>query len=381
MVAQMPFRFACALALGVLAHAQKQTIVSNEPLVVVKDGKYGYIDHAGKVLIKPQFLWAAGFEDGLADVYVCDRVVSIDRAGKLQPLRIAKKGELVGWRKGSKVGFVDSSGKSKIQPIFDDALPFSEGLAAVQVGDKWGFVDPNGRIVIAPRFDNAFYFYEGVASVNIASGDFLIDRKGKVITAKFGKFEPALNIAEGRVPMSRGDHFGFLDFRGQEVIAPIYDAIREFSGGLARASKDGKWGYIDRYGKVVIPIQLDQAGSFYAGNLAPARIGKRTGFIDRSGKFKILLAYQFTSGFLYGDVASFTTEDDRWGYVSESGKVIWGPEAEGPDHWPLLGWSDEDKIKSCKGFPESIRNLVRRSSTDRIGYAHAFDAEPRLPHG
>ena len=167
--------------------------------------------------------------------------------------------------------------------------------------------------------------------------------------------------------MSQGDHLGFMDLRGREVVPPIYDeASAEFSGGLANVSKDGKWGYIDRNGKVVTPFQFEEAGSFHEGALAPAGIGKQTGFIDRSGHFKILLPYRYSVGFNYGDVASFTTDDDRWGYVNDSGKVIWSPEANGPFHWPLIGWSDEDKTKSCEGFPDSTRNLV--ASFPQIGH-------------
>lgn len=352
----MTFRLSsAALALGVLAHGQQMKVVPHEPLIVVKDGRYGYIDHAGNILITPQFLWGAEFSDGLADLYICGRVASVDRTGKLQPYRIARKGELVLWRKGSRVGFVDASGKFKIQPTFDEALPFSDGLAAVRVGDKWGFIDPSGRFVIAPRFDAAYYFFEGRAHVETASGAALIDRKGELVTTAFYPFQ---NITEGRIPMSQGDHVGFMDLRGREVVPPIYDDAREFSGGLASVSKDGKWGYIDRNGKVVIPFQFDEAGAFYNGRLAPARIGKQTGYIDRSGHFKLLLPYPYSAAFLYGNVASFTIEDDLHGYVNESGKVIWGPQAGGPDHRPLLGWSDEEEIESCEGFSEPIRKLV-----------------------
>jgi WG containing repeat len=37
----------------------------------MQDGKYGYIDHAGKVVIRPQFIWAEDFWGGLGTVYVC----------------------------------------------------------------------------------------------------------------------------------------------------------------------------------------------------------------------------------------------------------------------------------------------------------------------
>ena len=35
-----------------------------------------------------------------------------------------------------------------IQPQFDEATDFSEGLAAVKIGGKWGFVDKSGKFVI-----------------------------------------------------------------------------------------------------------------------------------------------------------------------------------------------------------------------------------------
>ena len=34
-----------------------------------------------------------------------------------------------------------------IQPQFDEAYEFSEGLAAVLVGDTWGYVDKTGALV------------------------------------------------------------------------------------------------------------------------------------------------------------------------------------------------------------------------------------------
>src|SRR6266481_1445260 len=104
----------------------------NEPLVVVQNGKYGYINHEGKVVIRPQFIWAEDFWQGLGTVYVCGRYVSVDSSGALHPLRIAVEGHLVIKRKGEKLGFVDASGRFRIAPSFDDALPFSQGLAAVR---------------------------------------------------------------------------------------------------------------------------------------------------------------------------------------------------------------------------------------------------------
>lgn len=86
-----------------------------------------------------------------------------------------------------KYGYIDKTGKIVINPQFDDgAGSFSEGLASVEIGDKWGFIDKTGKYVINPRFFYACSFSEGLAWVKI--GDWktgyktgYIDKTGKYI--------------------------------------------------------------------------------------------------------------------------------------------------------------------------------------------------------
>src|SRR5215469_6567101 len=54
-----------------------------------------------------------------------------------------------------------ASGHFKINPVFDDALPVSHGLAAIKVGEKWGFLYTNGHQVILPKYTAAYYFRIG----------------------------------------------------------------------------------------------------------------------------------------------------------------------------------------------------------------------------
>ena len=57
-----------------------------------------------------------------------------------------------------KWGYIDRTGKIVIPPLFDGTGGFSEGLANVKIGDKWGFIDKTGRYVIKPQFDGAGIF-------------------------------------------------------------------------------------------------------------------------------------------------------------------------------------------------------------------------------
>ena len=56
-----------------------------------------------------------------------------------------------------------------INPQFDSAFPFSDGLARVRIGDartgKYGFIDKTGFLVINPQFHLAWSFSDGLAHV------------------------------------------------------------------------------------------------------------------------------------------------------------------------------------------------------------------------
>ena len=60
--------------------------------------------------------------------------------------------ELIPVKKDSKWGFININGTITIEPRFDYALGFSEGLAGVQINNKWGYIDSTGQILIEPFF-------------------------------------------------------------------------------------------------------------------------------------------------------------------------------------------------------------------------------------
>jgi len=83
--------------------------------------------------------------------------------------------------KNGKWGYIDRTGKVIIRPQFEDAYYFSEGLAAVKLGDKLGYIDKTGRFVIKPQFNHAWDFSEGLARVTIGGKDGYINKTGKYI--------------------------------------------------------------------------------------------------------------------------------------------------------------------------------------------------------
>jgi tetratricopeptide (TPR) repeat protein len=77
-------------------------------------------------------------------------------------------------RSNGKWGFIDNYGSVVIDFTFDDALSFGQHLAAVRVGDLWGYINREGNIVIEPLFLEAKSFQNGSAPVLTERGwDFI----------------------------------------------------------------------------------------------------------------------------------------------------------------------------------------------------------------
>ena len=82
-----------------------------------------------------------------------------------------------GWFSPSKTATpASTSANIVINPQFDWADSFSEGLAAVSIGDKFGYIDNTGHIIINPQFDGIGSFSDGLAMVRFGGKEGYIAR-------------------------------------------------------------------------------------------------------------------------------------------------------------------------------------------------------------
>jgi hypothetical protein len=68
-----------------------------------------------------------------------------------------------------------------INPRFEGAFSFREGLAPTKLDGKWGYINKAGTFVIEPRFDGAYPFSEGLAMVKVGRAVGYIDKTGRYI--------------------------------------------------------------------------------------------------------------------------------------------------------------------------------------------------------
>ena len=63
------------------------------------------------------------------------------------------------------------------------------------------------------------------------------------------KYDFAGNFSEGLAVVEFDGKYGYIDKTGKEIIPPKYDYTQPFNNGVAIALKDGKIYLIDKYGK------------------------------------------------------------------------------------------------------------------------------------
>jgi hypothetical protein len=244
------------------------------------DGKWGFIDRTGITVLGP-FRGASLFSGGVATVLDADGSSrTIDKNGAPVPdvevqelggtrlrvyndtlsegLAVAYTVESVPGIPAGLAGYVDESGTLVIEPRFDRAGGFSEGLAVAGVGDnddlmQYGFIDHTGTWVIQPQYWDAGSFSEGLARVVARKAD--------------------------------GVKVGFIDKTGAWLIQDLDDA-RPFHEGLALAWRNGTCGHIDKNGETVISIPYTVEGWDFSGGVA--RVGGgfegAPSYIDKNGK-------------------------------------------------------------------------------------------------
>ena len=334
--------------------------------VIAEDGKYGYIDPDGKVMIKPQWQYAGRFSEGLA-------IVCTTPNGK-NPSMLNLGDRTVSFEFGNKTsyGVIDSTGTYIVTPRnnFEIWRSYQNGIAVVRITGKNHFLDKKGKLIghYDKQYDQAYkdfiypqqagsghlkgycngygqtvipHMFTGVenfsgdrAVVLIYNRYGYINRKGAIVIEPM--FDRANDFSEGyavvKVVENSGNTqrelYGVIDTLGNFIIEPKWDFISKYSEGLfcvgIKGGKEGvRYGYVDASGKTIIPIEYESAEVFSEG-LAGAKKDGEMGYINMKGEWVIKPKYKYAGRFMDG-TALIVLDNGKEGYIDKEGKYIWEP--------------------------------------------------------
>lgn len=138
---------------------------------------YGYIDSSGKEILPTVFEFIGKRHDkysvimsnGVWELFNVDnhnrtRIPKASYVGPLQNglFKINIGGDYLeqGKVEGGSWGYINQNGEVVIEPIYEYAYNFSEGLAAVKQNGKYGFIDKDGNTIVPFEFDEVESSFE-----------------------------------------------------------------------------------------------------------------------------------------------------------------------------------------------------------------------------
>lgn len=221
-------------------------------------------------------------------------------------------------------GYKNADGSWRIMPKFQRAGEFqgtTRQWAPVKMDGRWGVVDIDGNMICRNLFEER--------SVAEMAG-----HEWEVQTEPGKWVYPARNQADGR--------WGYVDYYGRWKYQPVYERANVHHGkdpkSYASVRKDGRWGCIDGRGVLVInniflsAEEAEEAGQQWAigrnyNSWRRATTNPKTGlwgFVDYLGRWAVQPNYQDQRPFGENNNYPYTQvkQDDRWANIDRNGIVI-----------------------------------------------------------
>jgi len=342
------------------------------------DGKFGMVNRKGDVIIPVKY-------DRIRDISE-EKIIGLGNDEGYGYANI--KGEIIvpliydmswtfyggygGVKLDEKYGFVDSTGKVVIPVEHEDFEPFfRSGRASVMKDGKWGSVDIENNLVMPYKYDKVEWDYEEqLAVVYLDSLCGLCDGSGKEIFAPM--YDKISNFNEGMAIVTIGDKQGIINAKGKVVYKPWRYKIYSYVNGYAilegelesRGKKIKTYDFIDKKGKQINEMRLDDAWSFQENGLACVQYRGGFGFINTSGKMVIEAIYDKQAFFKNGKAK--VVKEGVEGTIDEEGKFT--EKTEGLEYTEI--YEESEGLRGVK--------LTRKNGHIEQDYYGFIDADDKL---
>lgn len=265
---------------------------------VEREGKWGFVDTYGTRYVSLQFAEVGPFSGGLAPVVDAEgNAYYIDNQGNKKKVilnvdNIQKLGlienNVFALYNGKTWGFYDGDG-NHLFGDYQETSNIGNGVAAVKTGSGWQLVDYDGKDLTGNTYKSVWMDEKLIVHrndrifVEVDGGYQMIDTAGKVHSKHTYEAVQLFNDTTYAAVKMDGK-WGFVDKNGEIILEPQYEDARSFSNGYAAVKVDGLWGYIKADGQMVIPCTFVDAKDFTASG---------TAFVMVEDEWELLKLYKY----------------------------------------------------------------------------------------
>jgi len=286
-----------------------------------------------------------------------------------------------------------SNGELAFEKYFDGANGFSKnGLARVKTNQKFnddttrefipsknGYINLKGEMVIPQIYDWASDFLDNDLAIvtNFPPQSGLINSKGETLIPMI--YNDMFSVGNDLFAVQIKNKWGFIDKNGKIVIPVkfqnVYNSLfTEFgvnafkASNLASVQIKKKWGFIDKKGKLIITAIFDEAHNFTNNGLALVKIKGKYGFINEIGNIVIPAIFDMAYDFSESGLAVINIKN-KDGFIDKTGKIVI-PTTFDEAHGFTSNGLSAVKIKDKYGFIDKTGKIVIPTTFDM---ANSFD--------
>lgn len=256
-------------------------------IVSGEDGKYGIVDYSNQTILEPKY-------DEIAKIYGNDMYV-VKQAGKQilvkkdgteilktgfdeikEILKNADNG--VVYTQNGKYGVMKTTGEVTIAPEYEELKEAKSGLLIAKQNGKYGVIDLQKETKIEPNYLSISY--DEKADIYVAEKeDYSSDMIDNTFTVRQSGILIELDDEKGYAELKQGEEYKYYNFKFEEkAITEIHT-----SNTLFKSKKDGKYGFVDKDGKVIVDYQYDDATEQNTYGYAGIKKDGKWGAIDNKG--------------------------------------------------------------------------------------------------
>ncbi|MDC3252665.1 WG repeat-containing protein [Crocinitomicaceae bacterium] len=296
-------------------------------LPYLADGRYGFMNTSGAVVVSNEYDFTGVFQEGLAVVVKNEKFGFVNKRGELQiPCMYSSANDFVHGlavvELGDKIGVIDRNGNYRFDCIYDDFGVFSEGLTYASIDGKYGYYNKEGVEVIPHVFDDAYDFQNEMAKVEINGAQTFIRKSGVSIFPPI--YEEVERYFDTLFVVKKDGRFGFVNDRGQQVVDLVYESVGALNDDLAIAALDGRIVYLNKQGTIAV----DYGYKIYPNFIKKGEFIDGIAVVLKNGKYgRVNLKNELVTAFEFdnidiGETVIPAQKGEFWGLYNTEGELI-----------------------------------------------------------